>query len=179
MDGPWTKEFHEDYLSFDEPLANALVEMFGDVQSVLDVGCGLGLYLKPFAAIDKIADGIEPLFQTNENGINIIQADIIRGNLVIGDYDVVFCLEVLEHIPRNDHDVVIDFLCTHAKKYVVFSGAVPNQGGSGHIAERPAWEWQNEFTRRTMVIDPKRTASLRDAAKYFWFRNNVLVISKS
>ena len=76
-------------------------------------------------------------------------------------FDMVLSIEVAEHVPRDQHAALFDFLVARAGRHIVFSGARPGQGGHGHIAERPELEWRAEFTSRGCRFDPQLTARAR------------------
>ncbi|MCC5987907.1 MAG: class I SAM-dependent methyltransferase [Pararhodobacter sp.] len=76
-------------------------------------------------------------------------------------FDLVLSIEVAEHVPRDQHEALFDFLVSRAGRLVVFSGARPGQGGHGHVAERPELEWREEFTRRGCLFDPVLTMRAR------------------
>lgn len=59
-------------------------------------------------------------------------------------FDLVTCLEVAEHLPSDASETLVDSLCRHAD-VIVFSAAVPGQGGTGHINERRASFWAALF----------------------------------
>lgn len=61
-------------------------------------------------------------------------------------FDLVVSMVVADHVPRDRHEGLFDFLISLAGRLIVFSGARPVQGGHGHIAERPELECREEFT---------------------------------
>jgi hypothetical protein len=42
------------------------------------------------------------------------------------------------------------------------SGARPEQGGHGHVAERPEAEWRQEFVSRGLAFEPDLTRLARE-----------------
>jgi hypothetical protein len=92
-------------------------------------------------------------------------------------FDLVMSIEVAEHIEREKHESLFDFLVSHAGKWVVFSGARVGQGGLGHIAERPEEEWKEEFVKRGMVFQKELTQQIRLACdkKNINHRKNLMV----
>jgi hypothetical protein len=87
-------------------------------------------------------------------------------------FDLVFTIEVAEHIPRELHDRVADFLAEHTAGFLVFSAGRPGQGGVGHIALRPRDEWQAEFEKRGLKYLPKTTEALRASSSAPKFDSN-------
>lgn len=175
----WVAEDHDLLPLFDVELADALIAVFHDVKSTIDVGCGTGYYAGRFAAmgVDR-AVGIEPnpITGTYLGGAEAITADVTAGDdLGLGAFDLAMSLEVVEHIPRERHDRFFDFLCSSARRYVVFAGGTPGQAGVGHIACRPETEWEAELNQRGWVRHPHLTRFLRTSAFYWWSRRNTMV----
>jgi len=80
-----------------------------------------------------------------------LNVDILNKNdsrVPPGPYDLVLSIEVAEHIERNHHSFLFDFLAERASNWVVFSAARAGQGGHGHVAERPEKEWHDEWVSR-------------------------------
>lgn len=175
--GPWTRADHELIRHFDTELATALPMSFPDAESILDVGCGFGKYLEPFQAASKRVLGIEP-FPMGPQSVPIIEGNVLLADPIADrQFDLVICLEVAEHIERQSHDALFDFIRSHCSKSLAFSGAVPNQGGDGHVAERPENEWLEEMTKRGFVLDSRRTAVLRESATLWWYKNNIMAFN--
>jgi hypothetical protein len=47
-------------------------------------------------------------------------------------FDLLQCLEVAEHLPEMHSDTLIDNLCRHGD-LIMFSAAIPGQGGDFHV----------------------------------------------
>ena len=138
--------------------------------SVLEFGCGLGLYcdyLKRALDTEKVF-GIEP-----EPMGGVFDAPGAPRQLAIDifshphpppldeRFDLVMSIEVAEHIPRDKHDFLFDFLVAHTSSWIVFSGARVGQGGHGHIAERHEEDWKSEFLKRGMVFQEELSRQIR------------------
>jgi hypothetical protein len=65
----------------------------------------------------------------------------------LSPFDIVFCIEMAEHIPETKSENLVDFLCAHGD-IVLFSAAVPGQGGVGHINEQNQSYWFDKFYAR-------------------------------
>lgn len=79
-------------------------------------------------------------------------------------FDLVFSIEVMEHVPRNLHDKAFDFLASKVGKIMIFGAARPGQSGTGHTACRPREEFKAEFLKRGLRFLPRVTAALSEAA---------------
>jgi hypothetical protein len=62
-------------------------------------------------------------------------------------FDVALCLEVAEHLPAESAAPLVAALAAAAPA-VVFSAAVPGQGGVQHVNEQWPWYWQGLFEQR-------------------------------
>ena len=92
-------------------------------------------------------------------------------------FDLVTCLEVAEHLPLEAAETFIDSLCRHAD-VVVFSAAIPGQGGTGHINERWPSFWAALFARHGYrPYDLLRSQLWWDERCGWWYRQNVLVFA--
>jgi len=138
--------------------------------SILEFGCGLGLYcdfLKTELDINRVF-GIEPEPMSggfdSPNGPIQLTIDIFSDKHpepLEQKFDLVMSIEVAEHIPREKHNFLFDFLVSHTSNWIVFSGARIGQGGHGHIAERDEEDWKAEFLKRGMVFQDELTRNIR------------------
>jgi SAM-dependent methyltransferase len=153
--------------------------------SVLDVGCGTGAWLAHFQREGCRIQGIDgewvPDDQLDVDAGSILRTDLTRLEpaAVAGQFDVAICLEVVEHLPREAAEAVIRFLTAKAP-VVVFSGAIPGQGGTGHITECWQSSWAAVFRdcgfRANDCIRPE---IWDEAAVPFWYRQNIVVYEKA
>jgi 2-polyprenyl-3-methyl-5-hydroxy-6-metoxy-1,4-benzoquinol methylase len=51
------------------------------------------------------------------------------------EFDLVVSLEVAEHLPASAADQFVNTLVKHGKK-ILFSAAIPGQGGQDHLNEQ-------------------------------------------
>lgn len=181
--GAWSSETHDDIygINFNDGLAHFILEKFKP-SSILDFGCGKGHYIDFYRDNQvKVAHGIEPVISDSQKCIfNIdITADYDK-SLLSDKYDVVQTIEVLEHIKREDHPIVFDFLVQYAARYICFSAARPGQEGHGHIACRDEEDWRQELTSRGWVFDKELTDQARKACNVVNInhRRNVQIFRK-
>lgn len=132
-----------------------LVEMFAP-KSIVDVGCGTGQWLNSFRAhgVDDIIglDGSYiPLSQLQISETNFIAHDLTKRIEINRNFDVAICLEVAEHLPATRAESLVRDLCNLAP-VVVFSAAVPEQGGTGHINEQWPEFWAALFKNENRLV---------------------------
>ena len=146
--------------------------------SVLDVGCGTGVYLKYFAARGCQVVGVEG----STAGISrvppevaVIQHDLRKPLQLNQQFDLVMSIEVAEHIPEKFSATLIDSICGHAKDMIVFTAAPPGTPGGDHINCRPRSFWDALFERHGFVFDSRKTDDLMQHARQHdtaeWFQH--------
>lgn len=62
----------------------------------------------------------------------------------LGPFDLAVSLEVAEHVAAEHAEAFVGWLCDLAP-IVVFSAAIPKQGGTGHVNEQPPAYWADLF----------------------------------
>lgn len=148
--------------------------------SVLDVGCGTGTFL---AALDQAGvadvrgiDGpwLDPATLCIDSG-RVSVHDLERPFDLGRRYDLVVSLEVAEHLAPDRADGFVADLVRHGD-LILFSAAVPFQGGAGHLNERwPSW-WAEKFNGHGFVpADLFRPRLWEDTAVLWWLRQNMLL----
>lgn len=149
--------------------------------SVVDVGCGEGYFLDAFRE-HGISDtlGVDGPFNdgavVRAAGHGFRNVDLQGGPLALGRrFDLVVCLEVAEHLkPRFAEELVAGL--TSAGPAIVFSAAVPGQGGDGHVNEQPQSYWAEIFAAHGFwPSDVVRPETWADDRVSWWYRQNLLV----
>src|SRR5690349_6826641 len=130
---------HERSLRSARVVVPHLINLFHPA-SVLDVGCGQGAWLSAFKDL-----GVPRLLGVDGEHVDQSQlmipptcfrsVDLTRPFELPRDFDLALCLEVGEHLPGESAARVVREL-TKSAPMVVFSAAIPGQGGTGHINEQ-------------------------------------------
>jgi hypothetical protein len=145
---------------------------------IIDVGCGPGIYVKALREAGVDADGVD-LDPACPYDIMDVFSDEFEAKYK--GYDLAMCLEVAEHLPESKAGDLVKRLTTLAPT-VLFSAAVPNQGGHGHINCQPKEYWISKFAELNYVVDSVSTLKLLDfiTSGYHmgWFRNNAVVFKQ-
>jgi SAM-dependent methyltransferase len=147
--------------------------------SVLDVGCGAGEWLSVYAR-NGVSDyvGVDGEYVRPEQLLiprdRFMPRNVAESFDLGRSFDLVQCLEVGEHIPCGNSDVLVDNLVRHGK-IVLFSAAVPGQGGENHINEQPFRFWRNLFaTRGCEAFDAFRPCVTDSEQVEPWYRFNAV-----
>ncbi len=161
------------------PLVNKLVRP----ESVLDVGCGVGTWLAEWINqgvtdvlgldgdyLDSAAMQIEPT--------TFLPVDL-RSPFSLGRrFDLVESLEVAEHLEESCADAFVQSLASHADT-VLFSAAIPGQGGTHHVNEQWPSYWAEKFAHAGLKpFDVIRPTIWADRRVDCWYRQNILLFSK-
>lgn len=149
------------------------------VKSVVDVGCGTGEFLKVFRehGVQDILGIDGEYVERNLLAIpqeNFLALDISVPFSLKRNYDLALCLEVAEHLPVESASVFVESL-TQVAPIVLFSAAIPLQGGTHHINEQWPEYWMHLFGRRGFVpVDAIRKRIWKNSQVAWWYRQNCL-----
>ncbi|WP_018262405.1 class I SAM-dependent methyltransferase [Methylobacterium sp. WSM2598] len=152
-------------------------------RSVLDLGCGVGTWLKAFsqAGVADVA-GIDGDYVSRDD-LEIAQEHFTPRDLTTEitfdrRFDLAMSLEVGEHLPTDKAPVLVRSL-SNAADVVLFSAAIPYQGGIGHInCQWQSW-WADLFAREGYeAFDLFRPALWNDGRVEAWYRQNMLVYAR-
>lgn len=114
---------------------------------VIDVGCGEGWWAEQFARLGCEVIGIDGHYvEGSPLGDRFIPHDLTEGlpEHLADRFDLAVCLEVAEHLPEWRAESFVMDLCELAP-VVLFSAAIPGQGGTGHVNEQWPSYWFELF----------------------------------
>ncbi|MGH2729931.1 MAG: class I SAM-dependent methyltransferase [Actinomycetota bacterium] len=175
MDGrkAYTPDYYRMYESEVRESANALVPLMLELvrpRSVVDVGCGIGVWLAAF-----MEHGIGEVLGVDGDWIDRSSLQIPEDAFLAWDlteplrldreFDLVVSLEVAEHLPEDCADTFVDTL-TGLGEVVLFSAAIPFQGGRNHLNE----QWQDYWVSK---FQSKGFAALDCVRPRLWSRQEV------
>lgn len=153
--------------------------------SILDVGCGIGTFLYIFQK-----EGIEDILGIDGEWVDISKLYISRDKFKTADlesgfdlkrkFDLILCLEVAEHLNENAANRFIKSLTDHGD-IIIFSAALPGQGGDNHLNEKPFAYWQKKFEQYDYFFaDIFRERFWNNENVNWWYKQNMfLVVKKS
>lgn len=159
-----------------------LMELF-QVESVADVGCGLGSWLHVFQknGVSKILGLDGHWVDKNKlliDEINFREINLIKPPLIQEEFDLVSCLEVAEHLPQEAASTLVSFL-TSLGDTIIFSAAIPGQGGQNHINEQWPDYWADLFAQHDFKFyDIIRPKIWNNENIQWWYRQNIFVVSR-
>ncbi|TAH22671.1 MAG: class I SAM-dependent methyltransferase [Cytophagales bacterium] len=168
-----------------EQVVPFIIDIFrlGDTSltSVVDVGCGLGTWLHVFEkqGITNILGIDAP--ETNLSELYIRKEQFAARNLaekitLDTKFDLAICLEVAEHLPENKADNIVSSL-TNLADVLVFSAAIPSQGGQGHLNEQWHTYWQEKFEKYNFQFyDVLRPAFWQNEKVDWWYKQNMFLV---
>jgi SAM-dependent methyltransferase len=149
------------------------------VRSVVDFGCGQGAWLSVWRDAGASVVGVDGPYV--DRGRLLIDGDLFQPAdlaepIDLGRrFDLVQSLEVAEHLPATKAEQFVATLTAHGP-WVLFSAAVPGQGGENHINEQPLDYWRGMFRGRGYVaIDCLRPQLVDDAAVEASYRYNLML----
>ena len=145
--------------------------------TVIDVGCGEGWFGKAFQNLGCSVLGVEG--EHAEPVIEWVARDLSRSIHMGQRYDLAVCLEVAEHLPSERAAGLVKELCDLAP-VVLFSAAVPGQGGEGHQNEQWPEFWAEHFaTNRFACSAAPRWDIWEDERVDSWYRQNLMLATKT
>lgn len=163
--------------------AAAIVPLVGElvsIESVIDIGCGRGAWLRHFLAQGtRIIAGYDGNYVDRSSLLIPLDdfhvVDLTSPELIPGRYSLAVCLEVAEHLPRSRATSLVSNLCALAPA-ILFSAAVPGQGGTNHINEQWPFFWERLFTDNGYVkLDPIRRQVFAHPSVATHYKQNVFL----
>lgn len=152
-------------------------------KSVLDVGCAYGVWLiefykngvKSFLGIDNFKPVSKLLLIPSDK---FLQKDLNKSFDLKKIFDLVICLEVAEHLLKKSAKTLVGSLVKHSN-VIIFSAAIPFQGGYKHINEQWPEYWVKLFSKHNyIVIDCLRNLFWNNPKVDYWYSQNILLFVK-
>ncbi|MCL2768450.1 MAG: class I SAM-dependent methyltransferase [Synergistaceae bacterium] len=186
-DIPYSEDFYSDYAKIVSSLDTvvSLIMRIANPASVVDFGCAVGGALSCFKekGVSEIL-GVDG-FWVKEEQLLIAKDEFIRHDFNKGflslpkKYDLAISTEVAEHVEDANADAFIETLI-NASDIIVFSAAVPGQGGTNHVNEQWPQYWIDKFSKHDfVVIDCIREYLWNNDDVPFLYRQNLLLFCKN
>jgi len=160
-----------------ERVVPRLAGMF-PIRSVVDFGCGHGAWLSVWQNAGVSITGVDGSYVDRRHlriDPGYFHAADLAEPIDLGRrFDLVQSLEVAEHLPAAKAQQFVDTLTAHGS-CVLFSAAVPGQGGEHHVNEQPLDYWRAMFRQKGFVaVDCLRPLIVGDAEIEPWYRYNIV-----
>ena len=179
---PSVKYIHEDAVH-NMQAPDIIVPVIVDLlkpESVVDIGCGLGTFLHAFEKRGIKILGVDGHW-VNKDKLFIVpglfkEADLEKPVVLDEVFDLVVCLEVVEHLSPDAADTIVESL-VNAGRQIVFSAAIPNQGGQNHVNEQPTSYWQKKFEKHNFFFyDVFRPVFWNTTDIAWWYKQNMYLV---
>ena len=184
MTTKYTKKFYDRQVRMSVQSAQGVIPHLLSVykpSSVVDVGCGLGSWLSVFKE-HGVSDimGLDGAYVRKDQMLisaatEFAATDLSRPVILPRRYDLAVSMEVAEHLPSHRAESFIQDL-VKLSDVVLFSAAIPFQGGTGHVNENWLEYWARLFMQNGYrVSDFLRPLIWNDSNIGSWYRQNLLV----
>ena len=152
-------------------------------QRVIDLGCGTGEWLWVFKqnGVNEVRGVDGDWVDRSKLRIRVEEFssfDLSQPYLLHGErFDLALSLEVAEHLSPRHATAFITTL-TKLAPVVLFSAAIPNQGGTGHLNEQWQDYWVSQFSDcGYVVIDCLRREIWDNPKVKYWYAQNTLLFA--
>jgi hypothetical protein len=177
------KDRHQKTIHSARTVLAIILAALPEVNSAVEFGCGVGTWLSVLKeeGVGEIQGMDGPWVEQDLLEIpidNFRQVNFESGVKLDRKYDLAISLEVAEHLSDRAAAQFVDSL-TNAADFVLFSAAIPFQGGIGHINEQWPDYWAKLFNDRGYVaLDFVRGQIWHDRQIPVWYRQNILLFVK-
>lgn len=147
-------ERDQGWLSFFDSIAERIVSDIGPA-TALDAGCAMGFLVEGMRARQIDAQGIDISEYAISKADASVQPYCWVGSLtepLPQHFDLIVCIEVLEHLPPFEADQAIENLCKHTED-ILFSSTPFDYKEATHFNVRPPDYWAQKFAQQGFYRD--------------------------
>lgn len=186
MDIQFTNEMHRKHRALTMASSSTILPIVietGAVDSVVDLGCGLGIWLHAVKTLGAsrvlgidgdYLDSSQMFIDPHE----FRKMDFRHPEPVDGHFDLALSLEVIEHLEEKYSRCYLDLL-TSLSDRILFSAAIPGQPGDAHVNARWPGYWIEEFKKRGYTaLDFVRPRIWHNESVALCYRQNMLFFIK-
>lgn len=152
-------------------------------KKIVDIGCGLGTWLKVFADMGNFEITGYEGNHLDRSLLTIPQEKVIIHDLekpinVTERHDLAISLEVAEHLSPANANIFIESL-VNLSDTVLFSAAIVGQGGQNHLNECEPEYWKEKFEAHGyFCYDIIRNLIWENENIEYWYRQNIFIYAK-
>ena len=183
-DGQFYGDLHDRSKANAEAILPLVLEMVPGVRSVVDVGCGAGVWLAEFRRL-----GVEDFLGLDGDWVlgsgklaiprdRFVTTDLNSPIDVGRKFDLAVSFEVGEHLKTECSATFVKSL-TGLADVVAFSAAIPGQGGTYHINEQWPDFWVDLFKAEGFEAFDVVRAHVWERPDLGWCRQNILIFARS
>lgn len=182
----YSQGFYADLATTALPSARRIVPDLMELiapRSVIDVGCGDGSWLSVFRehGVGEIRGIDGPWVDAAQLRIPpecFRRAELDKPLGIDGRFDLAMSLEVIEHLSPARGTTLVAELCGLAP-VVLFSAAIPHQGGLHHVNEQWPRYWASLFVAHSYhAVDVLRLRYWNDPQVTWWYKQNLLLFAR-
>ena len=104
------------------------------------------------------------------SSVRFVQSDLARPLDLGRTFDVVLCLELIEHLSEEVEDTICRTMVRHTGRWLVATAAAPGQQGHHHVNLKPLQFWITKIVDLGLQHEPHLVAGWQAS----WRRTNVL-----
>lgn len=151
-------------------------------KSVVDIGCGMGTWLSVFKKSGCEVFGLDGN-KASKKRLLIDKDEFLSKNLEKSfyngkRYDLAMSLEVAEHLSEESANNFVSDIVKFSDT-IVFSAAIPGQGGYNHINEQWQDYWVEKFEKKGYVaIDIIRKEFWDNKKVMYYYPQNMFILAK-
>lgn len=153
-------------------------------ETVIDVGCGIGTFTSVFKQHGCKVLGVDgpwcnkKMLFKNIDPSEFLEHELEKPLPIKDKFDLAFCLEVAEHLTPQRAPSFIEEL-TRLSDIIIFSAAIPGQGGDHHFNEQWLPYWKTLFEKCDFeVLDILRPIFWENKNIFWWYRQNIVLVKK-
>jgi SAM-dependent methyltransferase len=162
-----------------------ILPLIGVPTSAVDFGCGTGHWL---AGLKRLVPDIDVLglntSARSEAGRCLPDEEFSFADLTASidlgrKFDLSICMEVVEHLPSSAANTIVESITRHSD-VVLFSAAIPGQGGLDHVNEQWPAYWIERFRARDFAcFDRIRPLVWQNDGISTWYRQNIMLFMRA
>jgi len=179
----------EGFRAWERAFAARFAAAYG-IESVIDLGCGIGAFLEGFrdAGVTQVKGYEYALASSEQYTDPSIRSRIFSGDVTtfLGEngYDCSWSVEVAEHLPPDGSDTFVQNLCRATDEFIFLTAAPPGQRGTGHINCRPREFWISKVEDRGFTYCEDELPALWTMCKAVewvprFFRKNLMLFRRA